>query len=246
MTDRSLTPVTVAAVRIGRTNLGEGRIVLDDDAISVLVRSTSDDRPVRLGFESVDSVAVAGNELVLGLRDGSRVTFISAGAAQFGAAIMTKCRALPELTRTLRTFGSRRGTRSRRDSAAADQKRFFGPLLEARRAAGSSSAPAATVAAFDASTLAEALTAALRQFAAERHAEEGPARRALEAELDEIAEPLLAALSALAEAGAGARNALDDLKSWRSWAGQLRTTFEVADRVWMSLDVALDSAPLHP
>ena len=35
----------------------------------------------------------------------------------------------------------------------------------------------------------------------------------------------------------------DDLRLWRAWAGQLSATFEIADRVWLSLDVALDSSP---
>ena len=246
MTERSLTPVVVSAVRIGRTNLGEGRVVLDDESISVLVRSTSDERPVRVGFDSVDSVAVAGNELVLSLRDGTRVTFVSAGAEQFGAEVLNQCRALPELTRALRAFGSRRGTRSRRESAPAEQRTFFAPLIDARRLAASAHIPSAAVAAFEAKALCEAFTNALRQFAIARHAEEGPARRALEAELDEIAEPLMLALAALDEAGAGARTTADDLACWRTWAGQLRATFEVADRVWISLDAVLDSAPLHP
>jgi hypothetical protein len=245
MTDRLLTPVAVTAVRIGRTNLGEGRVVLEEETISVLVRSTVDE-PVRMGFDSVESVAVKGREAVLVLRDGTRVTFVSAGAAQFAGAVLSRCRALPELTRALRTFGSRRGTRSQRDSSPMDQRQFFAPLLEARRLAGSASAPDAAVAAFNGSALCEALTATLRQFAAARHTEEGPARRALEAELDEIVEPLIAAISSLTEAGNTAKDAVDDLKVWRTWAGQLRTTFEVADRVWVSLDAALDSAPLHP
>jgi len=246
MTDRSLTPVSVTAVRIGRTNLGAGSVVLDDDTISVLVRSTADDHPVRMGFDSVDAVAVVGDELVLALRDGTRVTFVSAGATQFAAAVLTRCRALPELTRALRTFGSRRGTRSRRDSSAAEQRRFFAPLLDARRLAGAASVPAGVIGAFDGVELSAALTTALRGFATERHPEEGPARRALEAELDEIAEPLMLAIAALADAGSGARAAVDDLTLWRAWAGQLRATFEVADRVWMSLDVALDAAAPRP
>src|SRR5215467_659468 len=118
MTDRSLTPITVTAVRIGRANLGGGNIMLDDDGINVLVRATADERPVRIAVESIDSVAVLGNELTLTLNDGPKVAFAAAGAAQFATAILARCRALPELTRTLRTFGSRRGTRSKHASTA--------------------------------------------------------------------------------------------------------------------------------
>jgi hypothetical protein len=246
MTDRSLSPISATAVRIGRTNLGGGNIVLEDDGISVLFRSTGDE-PVRITVESIESVAVLGNELTLTLNDGAKVAFSATGSAsQFANAILTRCRALPELTRTLRTFGSRRGTRSTRESSAADQRRFFAPLLEARRVAGGTRVPAAAIAAFDAPTLRQTLIRVLRQFAAERQSEEGPVRRALEAELDEIIEPLMAAIAALGDAAEDARVAVDDLRMWREWAGQVRATFEAADRVWISLDAALDAAPLPP
>src|SRR5215467_12056259 len=207
MTDRSLTPVAVTAVRVGRKNLGVGRVVLDEDSINVLVRSATEEHPVRVGFDSVDSVAVVGEELTLTLRDGSRITFVSTGAAYFASAVMTRCRALAELTRTLRAFGSRRHGRSRRESSPAEQRRFFAPLLEARRLARSAAVPADVIAAFDGIALSQAVTTSLREFAAERHAEQGPARRALEAELDEIAEPLVHAMTALAEAATDAKSA---------------------------------------
>jgi hypothetical protein len=246
MTDRSLTPLTVTAVRVGRKNLGAGRVVLDEDSINVLFRSATEDRPVRVGLESVDSVAVAGDELVLGLDDGSRITFASISASYFASAVLTRCRALPELTRTLRSFGSRRHGRSRRESSAGEQRRFFSPLLEARRAARTAAVPADVIAAFDGATLSQSLSGALREFAAERHVEQGPARRALEAELDDIAEPLMLAVTSLTEAAQAAKSAVDDLRLWRVWTAQVRTTFEVADRVWASLDAALDAASTRP
>ncbi|MGH7620319.1 MAG: hypothetical protein ACREPM_24145, partial [Gemmatimonadaceae bacterium] len=128
----------------------------------------------------------------------------------------------------------------------ADQHRFFAPLLDARRLAGAAATPVAAIAAFDGGALSQAFIAALREFVADRHAEEGPAQRALEAELDDITEPLMLAIQALATCGNEARSSVDDLKLWRTWATQLRSTFEVADRVWLSLDAALDAVPLHP
>jgi len=217
---------------------------LDDDTITVAVRSTADEQSVRIGVDSVDSVGVAGNELYLALRDGTRVVIESPGAVQFAKDVLARCRAIPELTRALRTFGSRRGSRSRRESAPAEQRRFFAPLLEARKLAGASDAPISTIAAFDGGALSQAFSTALHEFAAERYAQAGPARRALEAELDEIAEPLMTAITTLVEAGNDARSAVDDLVLWRAWASQLRSTFEIADRVWMTLDVALDASPL--
>src|SRR5262249_22639503 len=135
MTTRVLGPVPVTGVRVGRTSLGAGTVRLDDDTITVTVRSAADDHPVRIGVDSLDAVTVEGNELVLALRDGTRVMIESPAAVQFSNDVLARCHALPELTRALRTFGSRRGTRSRRESAPAEQRRFFAPLLEARKAA---------------------------------------------------------------------------------------------------------------
>jgi len=244
MTTRVLGPVPATGVRVGRTNLGAGTVRLDDDTITVAVRSTADEQAVRIGVDSVESVDVTGNDLNLVLRDGTRVVIESPSAAQFAKDVLTRCRAIPELTRALRTFGSRRGSRSRRESAPAEQRRFFAPLLEARKLASASDAPTSTIAAFDGGALSQAFSTALREFAAERYVQAGPARRALEAELDEIVEPLMTAITTLVEAGNGARSAVDDLILWRAWASQLRSTFEIADRVWMTLDIALDAPAL--
>jgi len=242
MIDPSRTPVGVTAVRIGRTDLGAAIAVLDDESMAVIIR-VADERPIRIRLHSVDAAAVEGDELTLLLDDGTRVTIVTPAAERLAGDLLARCRTLPEVTLALRTFGSRRAMSHRRDSAPADQRRFFAPLLEARRAAGAAPMPAAVIAAFDAQMLAQAVADALQEFVAERHAESGPARRALEAELEEIVEPLVAAIHALGGVGAEAREAVHDLRLWRSWAVQLRVTFETADRVWISLDAALDIAP---
>jgi len=70
----------------------------------------------------------------------------------------------------------------------------------------------------------------------------GPARRALEAELLDSTEPLQAALRALGERASEARDQADEIRAWRAWALSLRNVFEAADRVWVTLDDALDAA----
>lgn len=250
MTDRSRTgstgAVSVTATRIGRTDLGQGSAMVDDDALTVVVRGATHERPIRIPLSYVDGAALSQgvDELTLSLRDGTRITLVSPSSTELRNELFAHCRALPELTRALRTFGSRRGNRTSRDSAASDQQRFFAPLLQARRAAGAALTPGETIGAFDAAALSRACEGVLQAFVTERYAAKGPARRALEAELGDLAEPLLGALQALGESAVGASAAVDDLRLWRAWAGQLRSTFEVADRVWMTLDVALDSAPL--
>jgi hypothetical protein len=47
----------------------------------------------------------------------------------------------------------------------------------------------------------------------------------------------------LRDAARDASASSDDLKLWRAWARQLASTFEIADRVWLSLDTALDASP---
>src|SRR5262245_7373124 len=108
---------------------------------------------------------------------------------------------LPELTLSLRSFGSRRG-QSDTDAALAvghDQERFFAPLLDARRRAAEAHSAEEVLAAFDARRLTAALDAAVRAFAAERSAGRPAAQRALEAELLEIVESLRDALQQLRE-----------------------------------------------
>jgi hypothetical protein len=238
--------VQLSATRIGRTELGGGIASIDDEALSVITGSSTDDAPLRIRLASIDAASLSGHELAVALRDGTLITFVSEHAAKLHDHLLMRCRTLPELTHALRAFGSRRGRRGFRDSAPSDQQRFFAPFLEARRKAGGAGAPAAVIAAFDAASLITALEATLDTFAAERHGDYGPARRALHAELMDLSEPLRLALEALRAAATEATTGADDLRLWRIWAMQLRDTFEAADRVWLTLDVALDATPWRP
>ena len=242
MADRVRAPITVTATRIGRTDLGNSSVLIDDDAVVITVHATAD-RPLRLTLSALDVVSMTSEDVSLTLRDGTHVVLTTTAAGQRCEELMLRCRTLPELTRALRAFGSRRGHRSTRALAAADQQRFFAPLLEARRRASAAGPPLSVIAAFSADQLAAELVAALEAFAAERYATPGPERRALHAELTDIAEPLILSLKSLGEAAAGASESIEDLRLWRAWSNQLRATFETADRVWLLLDIALDGAP---
>jgi hypothetical protein len=242
MADRARAPIAVTATRIGRTDLGDGSVLIDDDALIIALNATAD-RRLRMVLTTVDTVSVSGDDVSITVRDGTHVVVTTAAAAQMAEALMLRCRTLPELTRALRAFGSRRGHRSTRALAAADQQRFFAPLLEARRRASAAGPPRSVIEAFAAAQLAAELVAALEAFASERYATPGPERRALHAELTDIAEPLIESLKSLGEAAAGASESIEDLRLWRVWSNQLRATFETADRVWLLLDIALDGAP---
>jgi hypothetical protein len=242
MIERAEERMPVSAVRIGRTDIGAATAVVDEDTITFLVSGEGDGHPLRLALAAIDGVRGAGNELEIIMRDGTRVTVASPSRDPLEAALLRGCRTLPELTRTLRAFGSSRGRRTARASGAGEQQRFFAPLIESRRSA-MHTAGAGAIAAFDAGAIAHAMEETLARFAAERFADVGPARRALEAELVDISEPLFDALRVLNESAALAREAPDDLRCWRNWSSQLRVTFECADRVWIALDAALDGTP---
>jgi hypothetical protein len=245
MLDRARLSFTVTSTRIGRTDLGQGNAVIEDDAIIVVVRAAADERPIRVPLSAIDAVMVDAGEVTLALRDGMRLTLGADTAAELRDELVARCRAIPELTRALRAFGSRRGHRSGRASGPSEQQRFFAPLLAARRDAVNSAVPDAAMAAFDPPALSRAVEQALKAFAVERHGENGPARRALEAELIDLTEPLQNALETLHRAAEEIGGATDDLRLWRAWSAQLRATFETADRVWMSLDAALDATSWH-
>src|SRR4051812_13063616 len=144
MTDRLLGPRFIVATRVGRTNLGDATVLLDETVISVKVHEADADQPMRVPLATIDLVLFREREVELTLRDGSIITFITTTAsADLHGEILGRCQALPELTHALRAFGSRRGHRSVRATAAADQRRFFAPLLEARRQAVAAASPPA-------------------------------------------------------------------------------------------------------
>jgi len=241
--EHSHTPIAIAALRVGRAEAGAATAVFEDDLVTFIVRVEHEDRPMRLRFVAIESVEHARDQVVLALRDGREVTLISSEGETLREEILRRCRTLPELTRTLRAFGSRRGRRSTRESEASEQSRFFAPFMDARRAA-TKAGHSASIGVFEVETLARTLDETLKEFAMERHGGNAPARRALEAELFDLSEPLFVALQSLAMAAAEADSAPESLRLWRTWSHELRNAFEAADRVWMALDAALEAAPL--
>jgi acyl transferase domain-containing protein len=134
-------------------------------------------------------------------------------------------------------------------SSPADQDRFFAPLLEGRRRAAQAISRSQVVAAFDARRLTALIDAMMRAFATERFATRAAARRAFEAELVEIIEPLRDALQhlrQLAEETSVAEGVVVPDDSWAHWLAQLRIVFQVADATWPLLGDALASASPVP
>lgn len=152
---------------------------------------------------------------------------------------------LPELMLSLRSFGSRRHVPN--ELALDDEHaRFFAPMLDARRAAAVAVTRVQVVSAFDARRMGALLDATVRAFAVERYHTRPPARRAFEAELFEIMEPLRTALRDLreiAERLTGSQEAAVEYAEWVRWLDQLRATFRTADAIWPSVLDALIASP---
>jgi len=243
MTDGSRQSVPVRATRIGGAELRGGTIVLEEDALIIVLPVNAEERPVRVPFAAIDKIGVEVEHVSVALLDGTRVEIVAENPPEeLCDHLLARCCALPEVTRALRAFGSRRRQRDRRGGGAAEQQRFFAPLVDARRIAAKATVPHEVVAAFDAAALGKAFDDTLTAFATTRFGDYPPARRALEAELVDLAEPLHEALRLLEDAGAAAHDAPRDLHAYRQWYARLRDTFEAADRAWLALDAALDSA----
>ena len=220
--------VTLSGLLRGHDLTGEAQVMLDDEAVR-LERSGGS---VRLPFERLDGARYAVGTLELFVSRGDVVVLGgSAGLASVAAELDRRAMAVPELTRSLRGLGSTRG------SPGADHDRYFAPLLTARREAEAAAGPDRARAAFDAPSLRAAMMQRLHELAAERHPSDPPERRALHAELSEVAEPLVAALGTLEHAQHALASSDDAVRfaRWRTWAAALRAVFEAADEVWLSL-----------
>jgi len=147
---------------------------------------------------------------------------------------------LPELMLSMRSIGSRRSLPNEQ-ALLEEQERYFAPLLDARRVAAKALTRAQVVGAFDGRRIAAQIDATLRAFASERYAARAPARRAFEAELFEIIEPLREALQSLRDLAEGSS---EPIAKWPPWLAQLRIVFRVADSSWPALSLALVSSPV--
>lgn len=141
--------------------------------------------------------------------------------------------AIPELTRALRAFASHRG------APGSDHDRYFAPLVAALRdardvVARGGDTPWRAAERVDVGAVAEAVRAVCAALADERAAGSAPARRALEAELVELAEPLFVALEAVGERARAlaAADARSRPAAWGAWTAALGSAFAAADACW--------------
>ncbi|HEY9449425.1 MAG TPA: hypothetical protein VIQ74_00655 [Gemmatimonadaceae bacterium] len=231
----------LAPVRVRLGGLLDGREVEGDALVTLepgaMVLATERSTVV-LAFSSLAGRSVSRGVLELYLEGGSVIRLAAAGAEELAREVERGALALPEFTRSLRTFGSRRATAGGR---ATDHDRFFASLLSARGEAERAPTLEARCSALDASGLRAATERLLGELAVERFPNDAPERRALEAELLEYAAGLFARFDELA----GAQRELvscDDSERfarWRRWARALHGVFESADECWPTLGAVL-------
>jgi hypothetical protein len=134
---------------------------------------------------------------------------------------------LPEFTRSLRALAVP-------SAPGSDHDRVFAPLLQARTSTQRVRTFEARIGAFDAARLERAWREAIAALAADRHPRSAPDRRALAAELEELAAPVWRALGALTRSAASARAAplADREGAWEAWVASVQQVFNAADDWW--------------
>lgn len=143
----------------------------------------------------------------------------------------------PAQTLSLRSFGSEHS------APGSDHDRWFEALLAARRVAEESRTVETQRRAFDASRLMRHAQVTREAWAAARFSGDAD-RRALEAELEEIASPYSQALRRLEHAGLRLRQApsASQFEVWRRWTSSVRHAFRTADDVWEQTIPALSDS----
>jgi hypothetical protein len=239
-------PVSAWAMWKGAEVTGNGTLALAGDVVTIEV-SAADyrTRPTRidLALAALDGARPDPDLLTLYPHSGDVIELRPAPGkvaqlAALGRQLVSAGCVIPELTVQLRGMGSSRA------QPGAEHDRFFQALLTARTAAARASEPMHRLGAVDPAALDASLTRVTRELAAARFPKHPPERRALEAELSDLAEPVLISIGALAEAARAVREASDDLVfvRWRAWAAAYRAVFVAADRCWLATVPVLTAA----
>jgi len=231
----------VSAAGSWRGEAVSGDVVLTLDADSVSIASPDGSRRIPLPLGTLAGTRFQSGELTLVFADG---TIVLAGEGRLAAAgrdIVARACAPGELTLALRSLGSHR-----RGGGDELQRRWFEPLLSARRKLDRAGDPDAQLAALDARALLGAYRELAHRIAENSAGQAASDRRALEAQIDEALAPLVAALDALDVAARSLRDAGSEsmIARWRDWSAQARAVYTAGDRCWP--DVRHLVAGWHP
>ena len=233
-------PVHIVGIVRGHELDTPAVLSLDDDTL-VLVWSAA--TPWRLSLDTIDGIGVTTTQPSrTPLSKGDAVTHMSvylesgdvldiAGddtLRQIATLASDRACTMPELTRGLRALGSLRG------SPGAAHDAWFAPFMAARRSAEGVSDPLRQVELIDATRMARSLQLMIAELAAIRAPTDAPMQRAIEAVLEEEAEPLSAAITRMGIAADALRGSATDtrLLDWRRWVETLRLVFVAADEAW--------------
>lgn len=205
-----------------------GDLILELTPDDVALRPVVGESRLALPLGTLHGVRFRDGELTLFMPDG---TITLAGEGRLGAAardIVARACAPGELTLALRSLGSHR-------RGADDlQRRYFEPLLSARRKLDRTPEPNAQAAALDARALRTAYHDLAHRIAERSAGRAASDKRALEAQIDEALAPLLGALDSLDAAASALRTSSVDttIARWRDWAVLAASAFAAADRCW--------------
>jgi hypothetical protein len=135
---------------------------------------------------------------------------------------------VPELARTHRLLGSRRG------GSVDAQARFLAPLIQARKRLEEAADLESRIAAVDARALRERIVGAIQTIANDAHPTSHPDRRGLQAELEEVMSALFAELDDMDAAAKHFREAPEAIRfiAWRAWVSRVTSVFSLADTGW--------------
>ncbi len=196
---------------------------------------------MRVPLSSLDGWQLSVSQVILYLRDGDvlDVALLSDSArATMRGALDAAC-VMPELTRSLRAFGTAVGENE------AQHDRWFAPLLTLRRALVGVSDPLRQVALFDADHLSAELNRAIVELAAQRTGGDPSRSRALEAVFEEETEPVRISLARAGLAASALEGSAPDsrLADWRRWVDTLRELYERADNAWPVIAASYRAGP---
>lgn len=212
---------------IGGQRIDRGaEVEMADDALVVAWHQAA---PWRVSLDGIDGVDFKARECTLYLANGGSLVLTGSEAVRaLAAEISERTCTIPELTRGLKTFGSRRGA----PGAAHDA--WFTPLLSARRAVEGECNIDRQLAVLDASRIAQSMHDAMTQIAVIAAPGDAATQRAVEAAIEEEAEGMFAMLEQLSAAAARLAQAPAETRiaDWRRWVRVLGDVYSAADEAW--------------
>ncbi len=233
--DVNAIPVRISGLLRGSELAGAATLTLAPPHLEV----SAGRRLIVLRLASLDGIEASGEVGFLHLCWGD-VLEIRARAQleQFAASIAAAALTLPELTTSLRSYGSPRA------GAGAEQEAFFAPLRAAMERARDMRDVADATIVFASDRLAADLELHLARMAAVRFPAHPPERRALEAELTDCAATVHRRLEALAAAQEVLEQVPDSQRfaAWRHWREALADVFSAHDACWPLVRTALKAA----